>query len=250
VDTFTYTISDGNGGTSSANVTVTVTSVNDAPVAVNDAVKTNKNTPVVINVLNNDYDTEGDSLTVIAVTQPSNCTAVINPDGTVTYTPDPGFVGTDSFTYTIRDSNGDTSTATVYIIVNDVSEAKNDKMTIGKNGTLTGSVASNDHQTENNTFSLISGPRHGSLSFKADGTFTYTPDPGFNGVDTFVYSITDPSGHISTATVTISVTKPESANNTTVHATSVPMQHTGVPILWALLAVFMIAGGLLTGKRK
>ena len=206
---------------------------------------------MVIHVLNNDNDTEGDSLTVIAVTQPSDCTAVINSDGTVTYTPDPGFVGTDSFTYTISDSNGDNSTATVFIIVNDVPAAKNDKMTIGKNGTLFGSVSSNDHQTENNTFSLISGPRHGSLSFKADGTFTYTPDPGFNGVDTFVYSITDPSGRVSTATVTITVTKPASVNNnTTVHAASVPMQHTGVPILWALLAIFMIAGGILTGKRK
>ncbi len=171
-------------------------------------------------------------------------------DGTVTYTPDPGFVGTDSFTYTISDGNGDTSTATVYIIVNDVPEAKNDKMTISQNGTLSGSVTGNDHQTENNKFSLISGPKHGSLSFKADGTFTYTPDPGFNGVDTFVYSVMDSSGYVSTATVSITVAKPAGVNNTTVHAANVPMQHTGVPILWALLAIFMIAGGLLTGKRK
>jgi hypothetical protein len=245
------TVSDGNGGFVNSTVNVAVTPVNDAPVAVNDYVKTDKNTPVVINVLNNDNDTEGDNLTVIAVTQPSDCTAVINSDGTVTYTPDPGFFGLDSFTYTISDGNGANSTATVYIIVNDVPAAKNDKIIIRENGTILSSVTGNDHQTENNTFSLISGPKHGILSFNADGTFTYTPDPGFFGVDTFVYSITDSSGHISAATVSITVSKPANDdNNTKVHATSVPMQHTGVPILWALLAFFMIAGGLLTGKRK
>ncbi|WP_435066894.1 Ig-like domain-containing protein, partial [Christiangramia sp. 3-2217-3z] len=112
-DTFTYTISDGNGGTDTATVTVTIGAENDAPVAVDDSATTSEDTPVQIDVLNNDSDPDGDELTITEVTQPGNGIAVINTDGTVTYTPNENFNGTDTFTYTISDGNGGTDTATV-----------------------------------------------------------------------------------------------------------------------------------------
>jgi len=95
---------------------ITVTNVNDPPVAVNDSATTNENTPVTIDVLNNDYDSDGDTLTVDSVTQGTNG-LVINNGSNVTYTPALNFTGTDSFNYTISDGNGGTATATVNVTV-------------------------------------------------------------------------------------------------------------------------------------
>ena len=121
-DVITYVISDGNGGTSTAAVTVTVTPVNDAPIAVNDNATTNEDAPVTIGVLGNDSDVDGDNLTVSAATSP-NGTVVINPDGTITFTPNPNFNGPATITYTISDGNGGTATATVNVTVSAVNDA-------------------------------------------------------------------------------------------------------------------------------
>ena len=92
------------------------TGVNDPPVAVDDSATTPENTAVTIDVLNNDSDADGDTLTVDSVTQGAHG-SVINNDDDVTYTPDSGFSGTDSFTYTVSDGNGGTDTATVTVTV-------------------------------------------------------------------------------------------------------------------------------------
>jgi VCBS repeat-containing protein len=115
-DSFIYTVSDGNGGTDTATVTITINGVNDAPVAVNDSAITDEGTPVIIDVLNNDSDVDGDTLAVDAVTQGASG-SVANNGSYVTYTPTPGFNGTDSFNYTVIDGNGSTNTATVTINV-------------------------------------------------------------------------------------------------------------------------------------
>ena len=101
-------------------MTVSVTPVADPPVAVDDVASTAVNTAVVIDVLANDYDPDiGDILTVTAVGTPGNGTLVDNGDGTVTYTPDLGYTGPDSFTYTVGDGNGGSDTATVSVAVAD-----------------------------------------------------------------------------------------------------------------------------------
>ncbi|MEO0770608.1 MAG: tandem-95 repeat protein, partial [Cyanobacteria bacterium J06649_4] len=116
IEQLTYTISDGNGGTATANATITVNGVNDAPVAVDDVVSTAANSAVTVDVLANDSDVEGDPLTVSSVSAPGNGTAAIV--GTqVEYQPAAGFSGEDSFTYTVADGNGGTSTGTVSISV-------------------------------------------------------------------------------------------------------------------------------------
>ena len=113
---FTYSVSDGNGGTDTATVEVNVTSTSDTPDAANDTASPESIAPVVIDVLGNDNDPDGDTLTVTSVTQGTNGSVAINADGTLTYTPYPwAFQGNDSFTYTISDGNGGTDTATVTV---------------------------------------------------------------------------------------------------------------------------------------
>lgn len=116
-DAFSYTISDGRGGSDSAIVTVTVTPVNDVPVAGDDAASTEKNTPVDIAVLTNDSDVDGDTLSVSGTTAPSNGRVSINADGTVKYTPNSGFSGTDTFEYVASDGNGGAASAKVTVSV-------------------------------------------------------------------------------------------------------------------------------------
>ncbi|NEU06734.1 tandem-95 repeat protein, partial [Flavihumibacter sp. R14] len=89
-----------------ATVTITVTPVNDAPVAVNDAYSTAEETAITITapgILANDSDIDNDPLTAIKVTDPANGTVILNADGSFTYTPNANFNGTDSFTYKVSD---------------------------------------------------------------------------------------------------------------------------------------------------
>ena len=115
---FSYQITDGEFFVTQT-ATLTITGVNDPPVAVDDTASTLKNSPAVIDVLANDFDPDiGDTLTVSDVTDGANGTVTVNADGTVTYTPDTDFTGEDSFTYTITDGL-ETSQATVTVTVND-----------------------------------------------------------------------------------------------------------------------------------
>ena len=120
-DGFNYTVSDGNGGKATPHVSVTVNSINDPPVAINDTAITSQDNPVVINVLANDTDVEGDTLAVSSISSPpTHGTTSINNNGTVTYSPQIGFSGIDSFSYQISDGNGGNGTASVIVNVNSV----------------------------------------------------------------------------------------------------------------------------------
>jgi hypothetical protein len=116
---FDYTLSDG-ALTDAGHVAVTVTPVNDAPVAADDAYATEYGTQLAVvapGVLGNDSDVEGDPLAAVLVTGPSHGALVLDPDGSFTYTPDPAYSGADSFTYTANDGELDSNTATVSITV-------------------------------------------------------------------------------------------------------------------------------------
>ena len=126
-DTFTYYANDGVENSEETLVTITVVPVNDAPVALNDAISTNEDVPVNIPVLSNDTDV--DDLLVVSmitvVTQPTHGSLVINTTtGVVTYSPNLNFNGSDSFTYKIKDAGGAISNvAVVTITVNPVNDA-------------------------------------------------------------------------------------------------------------------------------
>lgn len=116
-DEITYTVTDPDGNTSSTTVSVTVNPVNDDPVANDDTAATDLNTPVVIEVLGNDTDVDGDTLSILGTPTSADGTVTVNPDGTITFTPNPGFTGDATITYEITDGNGGTDTATVTVTV-------------------------------------------------------------------------------------------------------------------------------------
>ncbi|MGF1642379.1 MAG: Ig-like domain-containing protein [Thiotrichales bacterium] len=209
-DHFSYEISDGNGGTSSALVCVVVKPVNDAPVANGDSVTTDEDKPVTFNVLGNDTDIDGDTLSVESFTQPAHGSVTQNPDGTFTYTPAADYNGGDSFTYVVTDGKGGTSTATVNIDVkpvNDAPAANNDAVVTDEDKPVTFNVLGNDSDVDGDTLSVASftQPAHGTVTKNPDGTFTYTPAADYNGSDSFTYVVTDGKGGTSTATVSLSV---------------------------------------------
>lgn len=112
-----YTVLDGRGGSAFGTIVIDVTAVgapgNQPPVAVNDGFRTNVNSPRTVDLLANDSDPDGDTLVIVNVEQPANGTVVINGDGTVTYTPNTDFCGTDIFVYTVSDEHGGMASATV-----------------------------------------------------------------------------------------------------------------------------------------
>ena len=123
-DAFTYVVRDLFGATSIGTVFINIIATNHAPVAVADSATSAIDTPVDIAVLANDTDADGDALTAVSVTTPAHGTATINANFSVRYTPASGFSGADTFTYTISDTHGGTSSAAVSITITAQSEAE------------------------------------------------------------------------------------------------------------------------------
>ncbi len=212
-DSFTYTASDGTAASNVATVTITVTGVNDAPVAVNDTATTDEDAAVSGNVLANDTDTDaGTTLTATLGASPANGTVTLGKDGGFTYTPNADFNGTDSFTYTASDGTAASNVATVTITVdavNDAPVAVNDAATTDEDTAVSGNVLANDTDVDaGTTLTAILGatPANGTISLAPDGSFTYMPNADFNGTDSFTYTASDGNAVSNVATVTITVT--------------------------------------------
>ena len=209
-DSFTYTIDDGNGETDTATVLLAVANVQDAPNAIDDNFAVFEDSgPTAFGVLANDGDVDGDSLSVTAVTQPANGSATFTA-GSVSYTPNPNYFGADSFTYTIADGNGGHDTATVLVAVSNVNDAPvavADAFAMNQDTVLNGSVLGNDSDVDGDALTAVLGVSvsNGTLVLNADGSFVYTPSPGFAGTDSFTYTAHDGTTGSNVATVTIQV---------------------------------------------
>ncbi|MCX7561465.1 tandem-95 repeat protein, partial [Sulfitobacter sp. F26204] len=208
-DTITYTIEDPDGLSDTAEVTVTVTPVDDAPVTAPDTADVDEDDTVTIDVLGNDTDPNGDPLTVTEATAP-NGTVTINPDGTLDYTPNPDFNGEDTITYTVEDPDGNPATGTVAVTVapvNDAPVAEDDSDSTPEDTAVTIDVLGNDSDVDGDPLTVTAATApNGTVVINADGTLEYTPDMDFNGEDTITYTIEDPDGLSDTAEVTVTVT--------------------------------------------
>ena len=116
-DSFTFKANDGAADSQTVTITIRVAPVNDVPVANSDSAETTENTPVTINVTNNDTDVDGDALTVASVSDVVGGTAQIESGGRVRFTPDKDFRGTGTFRYTLGDGKGGTAAGAVTITV-------------------------------------------------------------------------------------------------------------------------------------
>ncbi|MFQ5399232.1 MAG: tandem-95 repeat protein [Anaerolineae bacterium] len=223
-DTFSYQISDGNGGTASAIVNISVVDVNDPPVAVADAVATNEDTPLIIagiDLVQNDTDLDGNTLTVSAVspTSANGGTIVDNLDGTYTYSPAANYNGSDTFTYTVVDGQGGSDVGTVTAVVapiNDPPIMGADTLATDQDVALTFSandLLANDMDVDGDilTISFIStnSANGGPIVDNNDDTYTYTPPVGFTGNDGFIYTASDgAASSVGTVSITVSATPP------------------------------------------
>ena len=205
-DVFDYTVSDGNGGSDTARVSV---HVNKPPVANDDSVSTNEDHAATFEVLANDSDADGDALRVASITQPIHGTASINSDGSIAYTPHPNYSGRDSFNYTVSDGTDSDSASVIVTVVNanDPPSAVNDSASTSKNAAVIIAVLANDSDADGDALRIdsISRPANGTAAIRADGTIRYRPKGGFTGNDSFTYTISDGRGGVSTATVTVAV---------------------------------------------
>nr|WP_167597827.1 Ig-like domain-containing protein [Leeuwenhoekiella sp. ZYFB001] len=243
-DTFSYEVCDGGSpqACDSADVIIQVLPIgtpdNAAPVANDDTAITEAGTPVEGNVLVNDFDPDGDTITVTGNTEPTNGSVTVNPDGSYTYTPEPGFIGEDSFEYTVCDDADPslcaTGTVTIEVVADtDNTTVANDDAFFGYIGEeITGNVLTNDSDPEGDAISVISNtqPANGSVSVAADGSLSYTPNPDFSGADQFTYTIEDANGAQDTATVYISVDPSENGGNTILAINDINDTFEGQPV--------------------
>ena len=172
-DTFTYKANDGQADSNVATVTITVTPVNDVPVAADDGFETAEDVTLSVplgGVLANDTDADGDQLTTLLVSGPANGAVSLNPDGSFSYTPTANCHGTDTFTYKANDGQADSNVATVTITVtpvNDVPVAADDEFETDEDVTLSvppAGVLANDIDADGDqlTALLVSGPATGT----------------------------------------------------------------------------------------
>jgi hypothetical protein len=243
IDSFTYQDKDGQASSNIATVTLTVDSL--LPVATNDRYTSRVNTRLNIaaaGVLANDTDPQALSLSAILVSGPVHGSLVLNANGSFTYTPDANYFGADSFTYQANDGLASSNVATVSLTVSSLPPVTtNDSFSTSVNSVLnvpSKGVLANDTDPQGLplTAGLVSGPTHGSLTLKLDGSFTYTPTSNFAGLDSFTYQARDSQGAVSrVATVAVfvssiplslsqptgSITTPTTRDSTPVDSTTV-----------------------------
>jgi hypothetical protein len=208
--------------------TVTVTPANTT-IAEDDINNTYVNTPVSGSVATNDKDAEGHTTTYTPIdnTDANGNHLVLNSDGTYTFTPGDNFTGTLVYTYTVCDNGTpqacDTATLTIEVLPlpepgENTVTANHDTATTEEGQPVAINVVANDFDMESNTFTVTTNtnPTNGTVVNNGDGTFTYTPNPGFEGIDTFTYTICDDQtpAACDTATVTVTVLPDNGENDT------------------------------------
>ena len=226
-DSFAYTIKDTNGLVSgAATVSVTITPATTPPTAVADAFSVVKSGSTTVNLANN--DTAGTSPinrnSIVISTQPANGSVTVNTDGNVTYLHNGSNTTTDSFAYTIKDTNGLVSGAatvsvTITPVTNQAPVAVNDSASVVEGGSVNVAVLSNDTDVEGNidltSVVIVTQPANGTVGVNTQtGVVNYVHNGGLSTSDSFTYTFRDTQGAVSNiATVSISIQKRPVANN-------------------------------------
>ncbi|MCW2621152.1 MAG: hypothetical protein JWL64_754, partial [Frankiales bacterium] len=216
-DSFTYRACAGMLCSATVVTSLIVHPVNDAPAAVADVLVAVEDTAASVAVLANDSDVDGDALTTVLVGQPAHGTATIDPiTGGIVYTPEPDFVGSDSFTYRACDAALCSVPVPVTVSVAAVNDAPtgatSPSLVTPQGSQVSGSVSATDPDGDQLTFTPASVPAKGSVLMTAGGGFSYAPAPGSTGTDFFTYTVCDPGGLCASGTVTITITPAPAVN--------------------------------------
>jgi len=192
-----------------ASVAISVTPVNDAPVADSSSLTVQEDTPTSGQLSGSDID-PGTTLTYELVTGPFHGKVTVNSDGSYTYTPDKDYNGSDSFTFRVNDGAlySEAETVTIAVTpVNDAPVADSGSLTVQENTPADGQLTGNDMDAGTTlTYELVTGPSHGKVTVNSDGSYTYVPDTNYSGSDSFTFKVNDGELDSEVQTITITVT--------------------------------------------
>jgi VCBS repeat-containing protein len=220
-DSFTYKATDGALESAVTTATITITAVNQIPLAGNDSYRTTKNVALQVaksGILGNDLDPDGNALSVTVMAQPTHGTLSAKTDGSFSYVPNNNYVGLDTFTYVAHDGTAPSNAATVTIDVADANfapVAANDSYTVTSGVKLIvpgPGLLANDHDPDGNQplhVVLSVKPTLGTLMLTPGGGFEYTPKPdavcSTDKTDKFKYYANDAVVNSNEATVHLSI---------------------------------------------
>jgi Ca2+-binding RTX toxin-like protein len=224
-DSFTYTISDGQGGTVTKTVTININAVNDDPVALLDQASVSEDGTITWNIADLATDLDGDSLTVQPLTNPASEIVrdnllqassqvqsqanVVVENNQIKYTPTANYNGTDTFEYTVSDGNGGIVTKTVSVdvqAVNDAPASASTSASTNEGEAVTIDVLSNASDIDGDALNIdsITNPVYGVAEILNDEV-VYTPNDAFFGTDSLEYTVSDGNGGYVTETLNLDV---------------------------------------------
>ncbi len=217
-DSFTYTVSDGVNNSYIATATITITEVNDVPVANDDAYSVDEDSHLSVSVaeglLINDEDPDNTDISVALQDSVTNGTLDLYSDGSFQYSPTSNFNGTDQFTYTVSDNLSTSNRAAVVTItvnaVNDPPVVQDNSYETAEDVVLNideaRGVLNNDYDPDNDalTASIADSTSHGIIALNTNGSFTFTPDTNYYGNDQFTYTVFDQT--VTSAKVNVYIT--------------------------------------------
>jgi VCBS repeat-containing protein len=215
-DVFKYRLEDNTVQTASVDVRLTLKAVNDPPQPAPDHYLTDENVALSVpapGVLTNDHDIDSNVLTARLLAPPQHGAVTVHADGSFSYVPEVNYRGTDHFDYEAVDEANAATPATVSIDVTQPPTATDDVYLVDVSTPLDvrdpkeGLLANDVDAPENDVLSAIMGapPLHGTATLNPDGTFNYTPDPGYQGIDTFTYKASDGKSESNFGNVTLAV---------------------------------------------
>jgi Bacterial Ig domain len=239
-DTFDFIANDGWFDSNTGTLSITINSVPDEPIWVDDAYSVNQDTSILMPVLTNDYDVDSLTLTITWITNPSN--GVVMLSGTsIVYTPNTGYFWADSFTYLVEDELWLLSSAVTVnmnvVFTNAPPTANASSFSLNEDTNYSWAVSGSDPEMSTLTYVLDSTTSNGILSFTSTGWIWYVPTANFNGVDSFTFHVSDGVLTSTSATVNITVDPINdipTANTTTITAVGNSVVNSGNTYTWVL----------------
>ena len=225
-DAFTYKVNDGQADSNVATATLTITAVDQAPVAQGGSATLAEDASLVIDLRSLGSDAEGETLQAAVLAGPAHGTLARNTNGTYMYTPAANFFGDDTLRFTLSDGELVSNEATLSIVVTPVNDApvlSDGAATLAEDTTLVFAPLASSSDVDGDTLaaSIVAGPAHGSLAVNADGSFAYTPEANYFGADSFTYKVNDGQADSNVATLTLTITPVNDA----------PVAHDGTAML-------------------